>query len=181
MVVKDITGEGMKSEIKERWAEMLREELEETAERYRDCIFAIAYHYMKNSYDADDITQNVLIKYYHNKKTLESEEHKKNWLIRVTINECKKMLISPWRSRSQNLEDYANSLKFEEKEQSELFLAVMELAQKYRVVVHLYYYEDYSTKEIAQLLGIRETAVSTRLLRARNMLKEKLQEVWNEE
>ena len=54
-------------------------------------------------------------------------------------------------------------------------------AQKYRVVVHLYYYEDYSTKEIAQLLGIRETAVSTRLLRARNMLKEKLQEVWNEE
>ena len=89
---------------------MLREELEETAERYRDCIFAIAYNYMKNSYDADDITQNVLIKYYNNKKVLESEEHKKNWLIRVTINECKKMLLSPWRSRCQNLEDYADSL-----------------------------------------------------------------------
>ncbi len=160
---------------------MLREELEETAERYRDCIFAIAYNYMKNSYDADDITQNVLIKYYNNKKVLESEEHKKNWLIRVTINECKKMLLSPWRSRCQNLEDYADSLQFEEKEQSRLFMAVMELPWKYRAVVHLYYYEDYSTREIAKILGVRETAVTTRLMRARRMLRETLGEVWNEE
>ena len=160
---------------------MLREELEETAERYRDCIFAIAYNYMKNSYDADDITQNVLIKYYNNKKVLESEEHKKNWLIRVTINECKKMLLSPWRSRCQNLEDYADSLQFEEKEQSRLFLAVLELPWKYRAVVHLYYYEDYSTREIAKILGVRETAVTTRLMRARRMLRETLGEVWNEE
>lgn len=160
---------------------MLRKELEETAERYRDCIFAIAYNYMKNSYDADDITQNVLIKYYNNKKVLESEEHKKNWLIRVTINECKKMLLSPWRSRCQNLEDYADSLQFEEKEQSRLFLAVMELPWKYRAVVHLYYYEDYSTREIAKILGVRETAVTTRLMRARRMLRETLGEVWNEE
>lgn len=159
---------------------MSREELEATAKRYRDCIFAIAYNYLKNSYDADDITQNVLLKYYHNKKILESEAHKKNWLIRVTINECKKMLMSPWRNRNQNLEDYADSLLFEEKEESELFLAVMGLQQKYRTVVHLYYFEDYSTREIAQILGIRESAVSTRLMRARNMLKDMLQEVWNE-
>lgn len=160
---------------------MLKKELEDIASQYRDCIFSIAYHYLKNSYDADDIVQNVLIKYYHNKKTLESEEHKKHWLIRVAINECKKVLLSPWRNRCQNIDDYAQMLQFEEPEQSELFYAVMELPQKYRIVVHLYYYEDYCVREIGQLLGIRETAVSTRLLRARKLLKKRLQEVWDEE
>ena len=60
-------------------------------------------------------------------------------------------------------------------------MAVMELPWKYRAVVHLYYYEDYSTREIAKILGVRETAVTTRLMRARRMLRETLGEVWNEE
>lgn len=166
---------------KENVTDMLEKDMIEAANRYRDRIFAIAYNYLKNSYDADDITQNVLMKYYCSEKIFESEEHRRNWLIRVAVNECKKLLFSPWRSRCQNLEEYADTLQFEDKEQSELFTAVMSLSKNYRIVVHLYYYEDYSIREIAQILKIRETAVSTRLLRARKMLKEQLQEVWDEE
>ena len=78
------------------------------------------------------------------------------------------------------IEDYAETLGFETPEQSALFLAVMELPQKYRVPIHLYYYEDYSVREIAAALGLRESAVQTRLLRARQKLKHKL-EGWNDD
>ncbi len=78
------------------------------------------------------------------------------------------------------LDDYAETLGFETPEQSELFLAVMALPKKYRIPVHLYYYEDYSVQEVAEALGLRESAVQTRLLRARRKLKETLEE-WNDE
>lgn len=149
--------------------------------KYKDSIFAIAFQYCKNSYDADDVVQEVFFKYYTAKREFESEEHIRNWLIRVAVNTSKKLLVSPWKKRHLSLEDYAETLAFEEPEESEVFYAVMKLPEKYRIVVHLYYQEDYSTKEIAEILHIRESTVSTRLLRARKMLKETLQEVWKDE
>lgn len=150
------------------------------AQQYKDRLFAIAFHYCKNQADADDIVQTVLFKLYKSDKFFETHEHIRNWLIRVTINECKRLLLSPWQKRTAPLEDYAAST-FSDPEESDLFMAVMALQTKYRMVVHLYYYEEYSTKEMAQILEISETAVQTRLLRARKKLKQSLQEAWNDE
>lgn len=145
------------------------------AEQHMDTVFRVAFSYMKSRADADDITQNVLIKLYHAEKKFEDDTHLKHWLIRVTINECKKALLSPW-TRSEPIEDYAATLTFETKEHSDLFYAVMNLPKKYRVAVFLYYYEDYSTDEISGLLGIPKATVCTHLKRGREKLKITLSE-----
>ena len=146
------------------------------AQMYMDTVFRVAFNYLKNRSDADDITQNVLIKLYRAKKTFENDAHVKHWLIRVTINECKHALLSPWRY-IEPIEDYIEALSFEAPEQSELFEMVMKLPTKHRVAIFLYYFEDYSTEEIAQLLGIPNSTVRTRLKRARENLKSELLEV----
>lgn len=147
---------------------------------YKNRLFAIAFHYCRNAADADDIVQTALFKCYMSNQSFESDEHIRNWLIRVTINECKRLLLSPWHKKTAPLEEYAAVVQLEP-EESDLFLAVMALGEKYRIVVHLYYYEEYSTREIADLLQISETAVQTRLLRARKKLKQTLQEAWDDE
>ena len=156
---------------------MKENEFNRIMNQYKDNLFAIAFQYFKNSQDADDIVQEVFIRFIKNKKTFENDAHIKHWLIRVTINECKRVLISPWRNRTVGLEEYAMSLPFEQKEESDLFLAVMELPKKYRIVVHLYYYEEYSIKEIAAMIGLKETTISTQLMRARKLLQVNLKGV----
>ena len=146
------------------------------AKMYMDMVFRVAFNYLKSQSDADDITQNVLIKLYRANKTFENDAHIKHWLIRVTINECKRALLSPWR-RTEPIEDYIESLSFEAPEQSELFEMVMKLPEKHRVVIYLYYFEDYSTDDIARLLSIPSATVRTHLKRARENLKTELLEV----
>ena len=99
----------------------------------------------------------------------------KHWLIRVAINECKKTFRNPFHA-AEDIAEYANSLRFETPEHSELYYAVMDLPQKYRVPIFLYYYEDYSTAEISKVLDIPTPTVATRLHRGRELLKKKLQE-----
>ena len=91
------------------------------AKMHMDTVFRVAFNYLKSQSDADDITQNVLIKLYRANKTFENDAHIKHWLIRVTINECKRALLSPWR-RIEPIEDYIETLSFEAPEQSELLL-----------------------------------------------------------
>lgn len=148
----------------------------ETAERYMDTIFRIAFHYMKSQTDADDITQEVLLKLYHTEKAFENEAHIRNWLIRVTVNCCKKAFLSPWR-KHEPLENYADRLSFLTPEHSDLFYMTMELPRKYRLAIYLYYYEDYSTEEIAKILHIPKATVATHLHRGRELLKRKMKEV----
>lgn len=142
---------------------------------YMDTVFRLAFNYTKSRSEADDITQDVLIKLYHTDKAFESEEHIRNWLIRVTINECKKAFLSPWK-RTEPIEDYAATLSFESPEHSELFYAVMELPQKYRVPIFLHYYEEYSCEEISKFLNIPNATVRTRLRRGQEILKSNLEE-----
>lgn len=156
-------------------------DIDQVFERYKDRIFAIGFNYFKNSIDADDVVQETFYKLYKSGKDFENEEHLRNWLIRVAVNECKRVTLSSWFKKKEPLEDYAKTLVWNDPEESELFLAVLSLPKKYRTVIHLYYYEDYSIKEIALLLGISHTAVSTQLLRGRKKLKEKLLEVWKDE
>lgn len=146
------------------------------AQRYMDTIFRVAYGYLRSRADADDVTQDVLLQLYKTDTAFESDEHIKRWLIRVTVNKCKNIFRSQWY-RAEDIAVYENSLPFEAPEHRELFDAVMALDRRYRVPVLLYYYEGYSQREIAQLLGIPEETVRTRLFRARGKLKIKLTEV----
>ena len=155
---------------------MENREFELLARRYMDMVFRLAFSYMKSASDADDVTQEVFIKLYSVNTVFESEEHIRNWLIRVTINQCRKQFRSPWR-RLENIDDYAAALSFEDDNDRELFRAVMGLEQKYRSVIFLYYYIGYSTAEIADILGAPVNTVSTRLRRARARLKTILTEV----
>ncbi len=151
------------------------------ADQYKDTVFRIALNYFGNPYDAEDTVQDVFIKLYTSKKPFESEEHIRNWLIRVTINACKNTLRTPWNRKHVALEDLSASIAFEQPEQSDLFCAVMSLPEKYRTVVYLFYYEELSVKEISGILRLNESAVTTRLSRARKNLKQKLTEVWKDE
>ena len=145
------------------------------AQQYMDTIFRLAFSCLKSPADADDITQTVLLRLYQSEQIFESDLHLKHWLIRVTINECKKYWRSPWR-KTEDISDYIHSLTFEQPQSHELLEAVMALESKYRVVIYLYYYEGYGIKEIAQLLQLPPGTVGTHLKRARERLKKDLSE-----
>ena len=145
------------------------------AEKYMDTVFRVAYGVLRSRTEADDVTQEVLIQLFRSERTFESDEHIKNWLIRITVNRCKNVFRSPWY-RTEDIADYENSLVFPEPESRALFEAVMELDRKYRTPVMLYYVEGYSQKEIAKLLGVPEPTVRTRLFRAKEKLKLKITE-----
>ena len=154
---------------------MTEQQFSPLAERYMDTVFRVAYSYLRSPADADDVTQDVLLQLYKTDKVFESDAHLKNWLIRVTVNRCKMFFRSPWR-RHEDIDDYAETLSFEQPRDGELFEAVMELERKYRVPLLLFYYEGYSTAEIASMLSIAEKTVSTRLYRARAKLRTILEE-----
>lgn len=145
-------------------------------EQYADAVYRVAFHACKNAADAEDITQNVFLKLYRGKTEFESEEHLRRWLLRVAVNESKSLVCSAWFRKSAPLEEYAGSMEFEAPEESELFLCVMALPKKYRVPVYLFYYEDYPVKEVAELCGLKESTVQTRLQRAREKLKKMMSE-----
>ncbi len=158
----------------------MRINTETAAEKYRDRLFAAAFHICRNAADADDVVQETLLRYHKTNMEYESEEHLKAWLLRVAINQAKNVNRSFFRHRIVPLEDYMETLSFESQESENLFLEVMRLTEKYRIVIHLYYYEEYSVKEISQILGISDSNTKIRLARGRAMLKEKLQEEWDE-
>lgn len=146
------------------------------ARQYQDTIFRIALNYFGNPHDADDMVQEVLLKLYRTETPFESEAHARHWIIRVTLNQCKNTLRAPWR-RFVGLEEWTASIPFEQREQSDLFLSVMSLPEKYRTPLYLFYFEEFSVREIAELLHVKESAVTTRLSRARQALRKELTEV----
>ena len=139
-------------------------------DKYIDTVFRVALNYLKVSADAEDITQSVFEKLLRQRKEFESDDHIRHWLIRVTINECKHLLRSPWR-KVGNLDDYARTIPFETTEQSDLYLSAMELPKKYRLPIYLYYYEEYSAREIGAVMGVSESAVGQYLTRGRRKLR----------
>lgn len=113
------------------------------------------------------------MRYIRENRAFESEEHRKAWLIRVTVNRCKDLLRSGWMQKTVPLQD--NDLTTQLAQESEVYWAVMKLPKKYRVAVHLYYYEEYSVRQIAALLHRKESTVKSHLFRARNLLKAMLE------
>lgn len=152
---------------------MTDETFEHLARAYGDTVFRVACHALGNRYDAEDVSQTVLLKLYQSDAPFQSDDHAKRWLIRVTVNQCRKLLRSPWHKRRLPLEDYDGPAPQAE-DHSDVMAAVMALTPKYRVCVYLYYYEQYPIREIAQTLGVKGSTVQTRLQRAREQLRQTL-------
>lgn len=159
----------------------MRQPVQELIERYQGNLFVAAFQICKNREDAEDVVQDTFLQYHISKKEYESEEHIRAWLLRVAINKAKNVNLTFWRRNKQSLEDYMEDLTFEAKEDSDLFEAVLDLPEKYRMVIHLFYYEDYSVKEIAGVLKVNENNVKARLSRGRKMLRETLKEEWEDD
>ena len=116
-----------------------------------------------------------MIQYYTTSKDFEDEQHIRAWLIRIVINKAKNTTLAFWRRNRRSLEDYIETLTFENPESENLFEEVLKLPEKYRIVIHLFYYEDYSVREIADILKLSESNVKTRLSRGRSLLKTALE------
>lgn len=143
-------------------------------ERYADTVKRLCMVHLKNAADTEEIFQSVFLKYALSSAEFESREHEKAWFIRVTINACKDMLKSFFRSRTVPLEELAE-LPAEMSDDNRYVLeAVLSLPDKYKEVVYLHYYEDYSAPEIGKILGKNVNSVYTLLNRARQQLREKL-------
>lgn len=159
----------------------MRIETKVIMEKYKDNLFSAAFNICRNAADADDVVQDTLIRYHTTEKQFENEQHIRAWLIRVAINRAKNVSMSFFRRASVPLEDYIDSLIFETPEAKDLLEEVLKLPEKYRIVIHLFYYEDYSVKEIADIMHISEGNVKVRLLRGRKILKKALQEEWEDD
>lgn len=148
--------------------------MEQAYEKYSDVVFRTAYSLLKDISEAEDITSEIFIKYFTCGKAFENEEHEKAWLIRITINRCKDLFRSFRIKNRVSMEEY--KAYCEDGDESAVVEAVMRLPEKYRIVIHLFYFEGYSTDEIGKIIGKRANTVRTRLSRARTMLKELLGE-----
>ena len=150
------------------------------AETYRSMVYRVALNFFRNIDDAEDAAQEVMLKLYLRAEPFESPVHARNWLIRVTLNYCRSVWRSPWRQRV-TLEEMTAAIPFSNPEDGELFQTVMGLPEKHRTVLYLFYYEEMSVREIAQVLKLSETAVTSRLSRARRALKDEWTEVLKNE
>ena len=159
----------------------MRLPIQELFEKYQNNLYAVAFNVCRNAEDAEDVVQDTFIQYYSIRKQFDNEQHIRAWLIRVAINRAKNMNRTFWRRNKKSLEDYMETLVFETPESEELFETVMKLPEKYRIVIHLFYYEDYNVNEIADILKISQSNVKARLSRGRSLLKERLQEEWNDD
>ena len=142
-------------------------EIERVVNEYATMLLRVAYSQLNNRAEAEDTVQEVLLKYMEKAPIFQSEEHEKAWLLRVTVNHCKNHLASAWFRKRADLDEGIPAL---DNAELEVVSAVAALPAKYRAVVHLYYFEGYSTKEIAEILHSRPNTVSSRLSRARALL-----------
>ena len=146
---------------------------EKIIRQYADMIYRIAMHNLKNPADAEDIFQEVCLTLLTKNAPLFDDVHIKNWLIRVTINKCKNFMKSHWQSKTEALD-----LSRENPNETQNLIPelVYSLPNKYRNIIYLYYYEEYTVPEIAEILGENKNTVNSRLQRARKKLKEILEE-----
>ena len=160
---------------------MTDEAFAQAARTYGDTIYRVAYHALDNPQDAEDVMQTVLLRLYECKKDFESEEHVKHWILRVAVNESRRLLRSFWRRTSVPMEEWQETAVLEDPAKAEVLEAVMALEPKYRLAVYLYYYEGLSVAETAAAMKANVSTVQTWLLRARARLRKELSEEKKEE
>lgn len=148
---------------------------QDAVEHYLDMVYRIALNWFRNPSDAEDASQNAMLRLWQTDTEFQGEDHLRHWLVRVTLNECKRISSHPWRSRTVPLEN-CQEPAFTDPARAELFQEVMSLPAKYRVPLYLYYYEGYSVDEVGGLLKLKASTVQTHLARARAKLKTQLEE-----
>lgn len=146
---------------------------EEVIAKYSNMVYRLAFARTGSRHDADDVYQDVFLRYFRKKPVFDSEEHRKAWLLRVTLNCSNSFMSSPWQRRTSGLPE---DLPFEEREHLELYEKLRLLPDKYRSVIHLFYYEEMSVEEIAHTLHRKPSTVRTQLVRAREQLRRILKE-----
>ena len=148
---------------------------EDTLSRYGDAVYRLALARTGHVQDAEDVTQTVFLRYaevLEKGMKFEDQEHCKAWLLRVAINQSKNLFASAWfRHRAALTEE----ITFSQDSYREVYFAVQALPEKYRTVIHLYYYEGYTVKEIGALLGKKENTVKSLLKRGRERLRKEVQ------
>ena len=154
----------------------INEIISQDLDKYGDMLLRFAYSYMKNIYDAEDVVQEVFIQLLKNIDKIESEDHKRHWLIYVTRNVCKNKLKSSWFKRHVEFTDIPY---YDEYKDSNVINKVLELPVKYREIIYLYYYQNYTTVEIASMMEKKETTIRSLLCRGRKILKKELKEEYN--
>lgn len=157
-------------------------------EKYLKMVYRISFHYFGNREDAEDVSQDVFVKLYGGNINPESEEELKAWLIRVTTNACHNYFRNPFRKRKTEIDEKeleniigTSSSEQEIVNRKVVMDAVMSLPEHYRIIVYLFYYEEYSIGQISKILKIKETTIQTRLSRARGKLKTVLADCFPEE
>ena len=154
---------------------MKQDTVETVLQQYGDMVYRLAYARVQNVHDAQDITQDVFLKYIRAAIHFRDESHRKAWLLRVTINTSNTYLRSAWNRHRADLCEAAE-MPTVQTESNDLREAVAALPEAYRVVIYLYYYESLSVKEMGTLLHLSESAVKSRLFRARELLRKQWKE-----
>ena len=158
-----------------------RRQAERLVNTYSDLILRLSYTYLKSTADAQDICQTVFLKLLTNPRRFDSPEHEKAWIIRVTVNACRDLVKSFFRSRTVSLDQLIEKPQDMPEDHSDILEAVLELPARFRDVVYLHYYEGYSAPEIGRILKKNPNTVYTLLARARQLLKTRLEGVSEDE
>lgn len=157
------------------------ESIDNIIDMYLPMIYRLALSNVKNNSDAEDISQDVLFKYIKLNPDFECEEHRKNWFISVTVNQCRDFYKSSWRKCLQeisvNQEDIKTmDLSHKSEVKIDIHNAMIKLPLKYRTIIHLFYYEEMPVEQISRVLEIKLSTVKMRLKRGRDKLKKYLEE-----
>lgn len=156
---------------------MSAQEFENTYHRYKQSLFRIAYSYVKNRADAEDMVQEAFFKCLCQSPVFVSEEHEKRWLIRITVNLCKNHVKSFWHKNRAAMEELPDQMSVDlGEEERSLWKEILALPEKYKISMYLHYYEGYTCKEIAEILRCKESTVKMRLKKGRELLKIELME-----
>ena len=138
-----------------------------------DAVYRVCFSFLKNSADAEDLSQDTFLRYLDRDVKFESERHEKAWFIVTASNLCKNEIKS-WRRKTQDIDEHIELGVEQNFDTGETLRAIMALPNEYKTIVYMYYYEGYSTPEIAKMLKRPDATVRTRLARARKLLKRSL-------
>lgn len=158
----------------------LEQEFVSTYNQYANMIYRLCFSFLKNKEDTEDAVQSVFIKYLKRRKKFENENHEKAWFIVTSSNVCKDMLRLSWRKHNINIDTYDFISDTEDTVDHDLYMEIMNLPDKYKTVVYLYYYEGYKTKEIAEMLHKPSSTIRNYLTEARRHLKKLIGGTFNE-
>lgn len=153
-----------------RSEEKIAQNVEEIYRKYVNMIYWVSFSYMKNAEDTEDIVADVFVKLIKTGVSFQSEEHEKAWLLRTAINLCKDNL-KHWRRKSVDIDEYVDLQGANPFTTDETLKLVMELPERYKAAIYLYYYEGYTTEEIAQILKKPQSTIRVHLHEARKILK----------